>query len=291
MPMTEVKTADDLSPEAVLARATAARGDVFPEWKPLAYASPKTYHLINQTVSYLHGYHGQEKSEEQLSGPMRELIAIPALCAKGDLRHAPNHVRRAYRLGLTNKALFEGAAAYASVVGWSSMTFMSLAIMEANHPLYPYGQLPPGGEPRELTPFPEMRMGRTRADTARESLADAPEWRYASSIDPELVRRATAFIDHCLGADGAKDVILGPGPRELIAIAALCTRGEVEIAVGHIRRAYAYGMTRRHVLEAICCVLPMTGVVTGQIGLRAMQLADAQHATVSRPRTTKRSKP
>jgi alkylhydroperoxidase/carboxymuconolactone decarboxylase family protein YurZ len=213
---------------------------------------------------------------------MRELIAIPALCAKGDLRHAPNHVRRAYRLGLTNKALFEGAAAYASVVGWSSMTFMSLAIMEANHPLYPYGQLPGGGEPTELTPFPEMMMGRARADTAKESLADAPEWRYASSIDPELVRRATAFIDHCLGADGAQDVILGPGPRELIAIAALCTRGEVEIAAGHIRRAYAYGMTRRHVLEAICCVLPMTGVVTGQIGLRAMQLADAQHAADSR---------
>ena len=282
MPTTEVKTADDLSPEAVLARATAARGDIFPEWKPLAYASPKTYHLINQTVSYLHGYHGQEGTSEQLSGPMRELIAIPALCAKGDLRHAPNHVRRAYRLGLTNKALFEGAAAYASVVGWSSMTFMSLAIMEANHPLYPYGQLPPGGEPRELTPFPEMRMGRSRADTAKESLADAPEWRYASSIDPELVRRATAFIDHCLGADGAQDVILGPGPRELIAIAALCTRGEVEIAAGHIRRAYAYGMTRRHVLEAICCVLPMTGVVTGQIGLRAMQIADAQPAVDSR---------
>lgn len=276
MPTTEVKNAGDLSPEAVLARATAARGDIFPEWKPLAYASPRTYHLINQTVSYLHGYHGQEGASEQLSGPMRELIAIPALCAKGDLRHAPNHVRRAYRLGLTNKALFEGAAAYASVIGWSSMTFMSLAIMEANHPLYPYGQLPPGGEPRELTPFPEMRMGRTRAGTANESLADAPEWRYASGIDAELVRRATAFIDHCLGADGAQDVILGPGPRELIAIAALCTRGEVEIAVGHIRRAYDYGMTRRHVLEAICCVLPMTGVVTGQIGLRAMQLADGR---------------
>lgn len=282
MATTEVKNADDLSPEAVLARATAARGDIFPEWKPLAHASPRTYHLINETVSYLHGYHGQEKSEEQLSRPMRELIAIPALCAKGDLRHAPNHVRRAYRLGLTNKALFEGAAAYASVVGWSSMTFMSLAIMEANHPLYPYGQLPPGGEPRELTPFPEMRMGRSRADPAKESLADAPEWRYASSIDPELVRRATAFIDHCLGADGAQDVILGPGPRELIAIAALCTRGEVEIAAGHIRRAYAYGMTRRHVLEAICCVLPMAGVVTGQLGLRAMQLADAQPGMDSR---------
>ena len=275
MSPTEVKDVEDLSPEAVLARATAARGDIFPEWKPLAHASPKTYHLINQTVSYLHSYHGQEVTSEQLSGPMRELIAIPALGAKGDLRHAPNHVRRAYRMGLTNKVLFEGAAAFASVVGWASMTFMSLAIMEANNPLYPYGQLPAGGEPKELAPFPEMALGRTRSSTAPESLADAPEWRYAAGIDPELVRRAAAFIDHCLVADGAQDAILGPGPRELIAIAALCTRGEVELAARHMRRAYDYGMTRRHVLEAICCVLPMTGIVTGQLGLRAMQMADA----------------
>jgi alkylhydroperoxidase/carboxymuconolactone decarboxylase family protein YurZ len=275
MSPTEVKDAEDLSPEAVLARATAARGDIFPEWKPLAHASPKTYHLINQTVSYLHSYHGQEVTSGQLSGPMRELIAIPALGAKGDLRHAPNHVRRAYRMGLTNKVLFEGAAAFASVIGWASMTFMSLAIMEANNPLYPYGQLPAGGEPKELAPFPEMALGRARSSKTSESLADAPEWRYAAGIDPELVRRAAAFIDHCLVADGAQDAILGPGPRELIAIAALCTRGEVELAARHMRRAYDYGMTRRHVLEAICCVLPMTGIVTGQLGLRAMQMADA----------------
>ena len=40
----------DLNPEAVLARAAKARGDVFPEWKPFAYASPLTYHLINETT-------------------------------------------------------------------------------------------------------------------------------------------------------------------------------------------------------------------------------------------------
>ena len=265
----------DLSPEAVLARATKARGDIFPEWKPLAYAAPKTYHLINETVSYLHQYHGQGQSGEQLSGPMRELIAIPALCAKGDLRHAPNHVRRAYRMGLTNKVLFEGASAFATVSGWASLTFVSLAIMEANNPLYPYGQLPPGGEPKELTAFPEMKMGRTRKGSASESLADTPEWRYAATIDAELVRRASAFVDHCLLADGEKDEILGPGPRELIVVAALCTRGEVELAAQHMQRAYEYGMSRRNVLDAICCVLPMTGMITGQLGLRAMQLADS----------------
>jgi alkylhydroperoxidase/carboxymuconolactone decarboxylase family protein YurZ len=270
-------TSRDLTPEAILERATKARGDIFPEWKPVAYALPPTYHLINETGSYLHQYHGQAESAERLSAQMRELIAIPALSSKGDLRHAPNHVRRAYRMGLTNKALLEGASAYATVVGWASMTFASLAIMEANNPLYPYGELPPGGEPKALTPFPEMQSGRTRRNAGPESLADTPEWRYAAKIDPELARRAAAFVDHCLVADGQADVILGPGPRELIAIAALCTRGEVDIAAEHIIRAYEYGMTPRNVLDAICCVVPMSGMVTAQLGLRAMQLADAAH--------------
>lgn len=265
----------DLSPEGVLARATQARGDIFPEWKPLAHASPKTYHLVNETVSYLHHYLGQEGSAGRLSRPMRELIAIPALCAKSDLRHAPNHVRRAYRIGLTNKALFEAASAFASVVGWGGgLTFMSLAIMEANNPFYAFGQLPPRGEPKELTPFPEMEIGREKKGTASESLAATSEWQYISELDDELAKRTAAFIDHCLLADGATDEILGPGPRELIAIAALCTRGAIDIAADHMRRAYDYGMTRRQVLEAICCVIPMTGMLSAQYGVRAMKLAD-----------------
>jgi alkylhydroperoxidase/carboxymuconolactone decarboxylase family protein YurZ len=266
----------DLSPEAVLARAARARGDVFPEWKPVAYAIPKTYHLINETGSYLHQYHGQAGGADKLSAQMRELIAIPALCAKGDMRHTPNHIRRCYRMGMTNQVIFEGAVAYAAVAGWaSSILQVSLAIMEANNPQYPFGELPPGGEPKELTPFPELTMGRTRKGTQSESLADTPEWRYAAGIDPELARRASAFIDHCLLSGGGADELLGPGPRELIVIAALCTRGEVELAADHIRRAYAYGMSKQNVLEAICCVIPMTGMVTAQLGLRAMQRADA----------------
>ena len=274
MPEPDHHIAEDLSPEAILARATAARGDIFPEWKTLAYASPKTYHLINQTVSYLHQYHGQQVVSERLSVPMRELIAIPALCAKGDLRHAPNHIRRMYREGLTNKALFEGAAAFASVTGWASLTYVSLAIEQANSTDYPFGKLPPGGEPWELKPFPEMTVGRMRKSVGKESLADTPEWRYAAEIDAELARRAAAFIDHCVAADSVTDTILGPGPRELIVIAALCARGEVELAAHHMRRAYDYGMTRRQVLDAICCVVPMTGMVSATLGLRAMRLAD-----------------
>ena len=262
------------SPEELLAIATKARGDIFPEWKPLAHAAPETYRLITETGSYLHQYHGVSHSADQLSGPMRELISIPALCSKGDMRHSPNHVRRAYRMGLTNKVIFEGAIAFSAVVGWSNLTFVSLAIMQANDPLYPYGELPAGGEPKALKPFPEMNMGRKRKSGGSAGIADTPEWRYAAEIDPELVRRATAFADHCLLAGGAKDELLGPGPRELIAVAALCMRGEVDLAAAHIRRAYDCGMSKRNVLEAICSVLPMSGMVTGQIGFRAMQLAD-----------------
>jgi alkylhydroperoxidase/carboxymuconolactone decarboxylase family protein YurZ len=265
---------EDLSPEAILARATAARGDIFPEWKPIAYALPQTYDLINKTASYLHQYHGQSAEEQALSGPMRELIAIPALCAKGDMRHSPNHIRRIYRMGVTNKVILEAAAAFGAVAGWSSMTFVSLAILEANSSDYPFGKLPEGGEPKTLTPFPELKLGRNRKSKGSESLLDMPEWRYAAGIDPELARRCAAFVDHCLLAGGAKNEALGPGPRELIAIAALCTRGEVELAAQHIRRAYDYGMSKRQVLEAISCVLPMSGMVSGQLGWRAMRLAD-----------------
>ena len=283
MSTSDANQAADLSPEAVLARATKARGDIFPEWKPVAYAIPKTYHLINETVSYLHQYQGQAESSGGLSAQMRELIAIPALCAKGDMRHAPNHVRRAYRLGLTDKALFEAATAYAVVTGWaSSILQMSLTITEAKNPAYPFGQLPPGGEPQELVPFPEMKMGRTLKNKDGKAPAQAPEWHYAATIDPEFARRATAWVDHCLLDDAAHDV-LGPGPRALIAIAALCTRGEVELAANHVRRAYDYGMTKRNVLEAICCVIPMTGMITAQLGLRAMQLADSVTFAASRP--------
>ena len=148
------------------------------------------------------------------------------------------------------------------------------AILTANDPKYPYGELPAGGEPRELTPFPELSLGRDCTEPGDESLLQTAEWRYVAEIDPELARRAAAFVDHCLVAGGVQEPLLGPGVRELIAIAALCARGEVEFAAQHIRRAYAYGMNRHQVLEAISCVLPMTGALTVQVGARAMMQAE-----------------
>jgi alkylhydroperoxidase/carboxymuconolactone decarboxylase family protein YurZ len=177
-------------------------------------------------------------------------------------------------MGINNRLILEAASCIAPIVGWSTIAHVAQAILTANDPKYPFGELPAGGEPKELTPFPELKLGRTRSAAPDESLGQTAEWRYVAEIDPELARRATEFVDHCLVAEAGKEPLLGPGVRELIAIAALCARGEADFAVHHIRRAYAYGMSRRQVLEAISCVLPMTGALTVQIGARAMRDAE-----------------
>lgn len=288
--MSTTSNTRELSPEAVLAHAAKARGDIFPEWKVLAYASPQTYDLVTHTGGYFHKYHGESSEEQQLSGPMRELIATPALASKGDFRHAPNHVRRMYRMGLTNRLIMEAAAAFSTVTGWATIANTGYVIMEANSPDYPFGTLPEGGEPKTLTRFPELAMGRTRKGTAEDSVLDAPEWRYAARIDAELARRAAGWIDHCLLAGGAKDELLGPGPRELIVIAALCTRGEIDLTAQHVRRAYHYGMSRRQVLEAISSIVPMTGMVSMQLGLRAIQTADRESGRRQTRKARKKTK-
>ena len=290
MPAKSSSPANDLSPEALLARAAKARGDVFPEWKLVAHTVPRTYDLISRTGSYLHQYHGEAERSDKLSAQMRELIATPALCAKIDMRHAANHVRRMYRLGMTNRIIFEGATAFCTVSGWSTLTFVSLAIEQANSPDYAFGSAPAGGEPKTLTPFPELAMGRRRARPGRDSVLDSAEWRYGAKIDAEMARRCAALLDHCLAEDDAQEALLGPGPRALIAVAALCMRGERELAARQMRRAYDYGMTRLQVLDAISSALPMSGMTTAEVGLQAMQLADPEGAR-DKGQGTRRKKP
>jgi len=262
-----------LSAEAVIEKAISARGDVFPEWRLIAETSPETMAMVTNTGGYLHKYEGVGDAEQQLSVQMRELIATPAICSKSDLRHAPNHVRRMYRLGMTNKVILEGALAFATGVGWATMLNVSYAIMEANSDDYPFGKLPAGGEPGELTPFPELEMGRKRLSGTEEGLSELSAWQYGARIDPELIRRLEAW-GNWSGGIGREDALLGPGPRSLIILAALATRGEVDRAARFVRRAYDYGMTRRQVLEAISSVVPMTGMISLEIGLEAMQRAD-----------------
>ena len=106
---------------------------------------------------------------------------------------------------------------------------------------------------------------------------------YAAEIDAQLAARASAFVDHCLAIDDGEHAILGPGPRALIAAAAFCMRGEVDLVAEHLRRAYDYGMTRRQALDAICCVVPMSGMASATLGLRAMRALDATPAVSPRP--------
>lgn len=282
--MSKQQDEEDMSSEAVIERAIARRGEIFDEFRLLAQESPRTYDLISKTAGYMHHYTGEEGAAQKLSGTMRELIALCQLCAKGDDRFAANHVRRLWQRGVTNKLMIEAATAIAPIVGWSTIAHVTLAILTAGDAKYPFGKIPPDGAPKTLTPFPELQLGRaqttkatktTKTTQMNESLLETPEWQYVAALEPELARRAAQWVDYCLLPDGATDELLGPGPRELIAIAALCARGETEFASQHIRRAYRYGLTRLQILEAISCVLPMTGALTVQIGVRAMQLADA----------------
>ncbi len=273
--MTTRDSAADSAPDDVVERFIRERGDLFEEFHLFAREAPDTVDLVRRTAGYVHFYENQTTPDQNLSGPMRELIATCQLCAKNDDRFAPNHVRRLYRMGVTNRVIFEAGDAIAPIVGWSTVAHIAKAILTANDPAYPYGALPEGGEPKTLTPFPELELGRDAKQPISEALLDTPEWGYIAGIDPELARRAGAFVDHCLLAGGSHDKLLGAGARELIAIAALCVRGEQDMAAQHIRRAYAYGVTRHQVLEAVSCVLPMTGAITVQIGARAMQQVDA----------------
>jgi alkylhydroperoxidase/carboxymuconolactone decarboxylase family protein YurZ len=266
---------EDQAANEIVQRFIQERGDLYEEFHLFAREAPETVNLIRRTAGYVHFYENQTTPEQNLSGPMRELIATCQLCAQNDDRFAPNHVRRLYRMGVTNRVLFEAGEAIAPVVGWSTVAHVAKAILTANDPAYPYGELPPGGEPKTLTRFSELDLGREAATQTMDSALDTPEWRYVASIDPELARRAGAFVDHCLFAGGSRDRLLGAGARELVAIAALCARGAADSAAQHIRRAYACGVTRLQVLEAISCVLPMTGALTVEIGARAMQQVDA----------------
>jgi alkylhydroperoxidase/carboxymuconolactone decarboxylase family protein YurZ len=267
-------TEQEPDPAALMAEYIKNRGDIFEEWHFMAKYIPLTIAKLHDTAGYILQNENKGTPDQELSASFRELIALCQLSTK-DLRFAANHVRRLYRFGVTNAVIFEAAESYALVVGHASIALVAQAILLANDPAYPFGKMPEGGEPKELTPFPEMQMGWTATGEVPTSLAQEPEWQYAAAIDPEFVKRTASFIDHCM-TDRRPGRVLSPGARELIAVAALCARSQVDLAATHIRRAYAYGFSKRKVLEAISCVQNMTGAVSVQLGIRAMQLADRE---------------
>jgi alkylhydroperoxidase/carboxymuconolactone decarboxylase family protein YurZ len=262
--------------EAIIAKSIRDRGDMFLEFQLFMRAQPKAAALNQRVAGYVHQYKNQEGPDQVLSLPMRELIATVMLAAKGEDRFAPNHVRKLWREGVTNAPIFEAAFAMATVLGWTVIGHTCTAVQLAGDPNYREGQVPEGGAPKTLTPFAELTQGRVRVSPIEVGLLTEPEWQDIARLDPEMAQRVAALIDHALMADGAgasDDALLGPGPRELIAIAGLCARGQEAAAARHMKRAVAYGMTPKQILEAISCVIPMTGSATMPIGVRAMRLA------------------
>jgi alkylhydroperoxidase/carboxymuconolactone decarboxylase family protein YurZ len=262
----------------IIAKSIRDRGDMFKEFLLFMRAQPKAAALNQRVAGYVHQYKNQEEPDQALSLPMRELIATVMLAAKGEDRFAPNHVRKLWREGVTNAPIFEAAFAMATVLGWTVIGHTCTAVQLAGDPNYREGQVPEGGEPKTLKPFAELTQGRERVAPVEEGLLAEPEWQDIARLDPELAQRAAALIDHALMADdlgtkAATEALLGPGVRELIAIAGLCARGQEAAAARHMKRAVAYSMTPRQILEAISCVIPMTGSATMPIGVRAMRLA------------------
>ena len=108
---------ENMSPEAVIARAIARRGEIFDEFRLLANEAPRTYDLISRTAGYMHHYTGSEGAQQQLSGAMRELIATAALCARGAVELAAQHIRHAYHYGMTRLQVLEAISCVMPMTG------------------------------------------------------------------------------------------------------------------------------------------------------------------------------
>jgi alkylhydroperoxidase/carboxymuconolactone decarboxylase family protein YurZ len=268
---------EKIDPAELMRQYRADRGDIFAEVDLMAREIPHTVHLLHRSAGYLLVNKNQSTPDQLLSVQMRELIATAHLSAKGAERFAPNHVRRLYRLGVTNRLILEAAEGVAPILGHSAILHAAKAIVDANDPAYPVGELPPGGEPKEIVPFPELQLGRERKQPIVERLLDTAEWRTASSIDLEFATRSAAFVDHCLGLGRNDSMLLGPGIRAMLAATGACVRGRVDSAAGLIGRAYAYGLDRRRIFEAICVTMNMTGAETVKIGVAALEKADLPH--------------
>lgn len=266
-----------LDPKKIMAEYVRNRGDIFEEWHFMAEYVPLTIVRQHDAAGYILQNDNKTTPDQELSVVFRELIALGQLAAKGEPRFAANHVRRLYRFGVTNAVIFEAAEALSTVVGHSTIALVAQSILLANDPNYPFGRMPEGGEPKTLTPFPEMELG-WESDLPPERLMDRAPWQFAAEVDPEFARRSAAYIDHCL-IDRVAGRVLSPGARELVTIPALCGRGLGDLAVPRIRRAYAAGFSRRQVLEAISIVHNMTGSISVEIGLAAMMRAEAAQSS------------
>jgi alkylhydroperoxidase/carboxymuconolactone decarboxylase family protein YurZ len=226
---------------------------------------------------YVHQYNELAEGGQELSTQMRELLAIIGLISKAEgVRFAASHVRRLYHMGVTSAVVVEALWAAEPVFGRANMLRGIQAIRLANDPSNTEGRLPQGGEPTEMVDFPELHLGedhRGALETER-GLGASPEMAYVARIDPKLAELAVAHHNLVYQDGGVeRDALLSPAAMELIAIAALCIRGAIDLAAEHMRRAQRHGATARQILEAISAVVPPTGQATLRLGARAMMRA------------------
>lgn len=224
--------------------------------------------------SYVHQYQGQTASGQVLSTQMRELIATVMLIWRGFNRFAANHIRRLYRLGVTNELIVEAFWFAAPFLGRANALQGIRAMRKAADPGNLEGELPAGGVPMELFDFPELHLGEGLSVPDDVSLADRPEWRLIAQMDPGLARIATGHYDKIFAVRerGGLEWKLPVAARELIAVVALCGKGHVDMAAEHMQRCLRHGGTPRHILDAISAGT-MAGLITYQFGAQAMMKA------------------
>ncbi|HKZ08464.1 MAG TPA: carboxymuconolactone decarboxylase family protein [Methylomirabilota bacterium] len=88
--------------DALIARMTAARGYIYPEWEFAARQDP------DFVDAYNHIYELSLGEGRHVSAKVREFVAIALLCFRGaDKSGLVAHMKRAMRLGATREELFE----------------------------------------------------------------------------------------------------------------------------------------------------------------------------------------
>ena len=88
--------------DALIARMTAARGYIYPEWEFAARQDPEFVEAYNQIYELSLG------EGRHVSAKVREFVAIALLCFRGAEKSGlVAHMKRAIRLGATREELFE----------------------------------------------------------------------------------------------------------------------------------------------------------------------------------------
>ena len=245
---------------------TRAYGREAPFWEAalLQQYTPRTPDV--NLGDYVHHYERVESQDQLLSTQFRELIATLMLAVVGHQRFAARHIRRLYRLGVTSQVVVDTFWAASPFIGRAHVLSGIRCIHLANDASNLEGTLPPGGAPTNLTDFAELHL--SNSGPGSQILADTPEWQLVTQLDPRLAELTLGFYEEVMG--GSRSWTLPVAARELVAIVCLAWRGMLDLATDHVRVALACGVDSRQVLEALSAAVPMTGLVTLQVGAQAM---------------------